>query len=253
MLTGAAYKRWRRFDLGYDRALLLVLVLVLAGCATYQPKVQPIPLPAESPKAVHFDGVSLIARAYVERAAAQAAFGYDARGAGVLPVRFVIDNQSGHPVTLQTQQTFLVDTQGQAWPVLDTTRATERIRKHVEVGETAKAAGKPAFLLGLAGAVAGAAAGVLTEEGVGQSAGKGAAVGAAAGAILGGGGRYTNLGSEVSQDLAREALHTRTVPVGNLGHGLLLFPGLSGEAESAKRLRLSVKIGERVRTVQIPF
>ena len=76
---------------------LLLLAAVLAGCATYSDRVAPVPLPDAQARHVDIDGVKLVARPFVDEDEAKANFGFDIRGAGLLPTRFVIDNPAQKP------------------------------------------------------------------------------------------------------------------------------------------------------------
>lgn len=229
-----------------------VLLLTITGCAGYGERVAPVPLPSAQPDHVDVYGVKLLARPYVDPKEAEAAFGFDIRGAGLLPVRFVIDNQSGKNVRVRPAQSFLMDQEGQAWPLLTAEQAYQRVRSHVDLAETTKGAAKPALLLGAAGAVAGFAIGVLTGEDVGEATAKGAVLGASAGAIAGGAKRHGTLESEIRNDLARESLQNARVRPGELAYGYLFFPG-KDEAFSAKELRLGLEIGDQPHIVNLPF
>lgn len=230
--------------------LLVSTTLAPFGCATYGDRVAPVPLPEAQPGHVDVDGVKLVAQAYVEPGSAKSALGFDARQAGLLPVRFVIDNQAGKRVSVTPGQTFLIDDQGQAWPLLTSDQAYDRVKGHVDVGETVAGAAKPAGLLGAAGALVGAAVGVVTGENVGTTAAAGAAAGAAIGGV--GGGAYANreIGRKISDDLSRESLRNRRVQPGELAYGYLFFPG-KDEAQSARELRLGLHIGDQERIVKL--
>ena len=232
--------------------LLAVLLLVLGGCATYGEKVAPVPLPEASPQAVTVEGARVVAQAYMDPAQAQQALGFDARGAGLIPVRFVIDNGSDGVVRLRPDQTFLLDREGNAWPLLTSEQAYKRVRAHVGAGETITGAGESTLLGGAAGAVAGLAIGVLTGQDVAETVGKGAVVGGAAGAIGGGAGRYSELDREIRTDLEQKGLRLQRVPAGELAYGYLFFPG-KDEARSARSLRLSLEVGGQSRVVELPL
>lgn len=225
---------------------------VMSGCSTYGERVAPVPLPAEQTDAVTVEGAVLLGRSYADRDAAEQAFGFDIRGAGLLPVQFVVDNGSGEAMRLEPAQTFLLDNAGNAWPVLSAERASDRVRASVEVGETFAGAAKPAFLLGAAGAAVGFAIGVITGEDVGAATRKGAAAGGAAGAAMGGTRSYAETGATVRQDLQEQSLVNRTIRAGELTYGFLFFPG-KDEAESARALRLSFTLGEQRHTVVLPL
>ncbi len=227
-----------------------LIAIALMGCATYDDRVAPVPLPSEQAKTVDIGGVMLIAESYVSTETAKQAFGFDIRGAGLLPVRFVVENDSPYAVSVTPDQTFLVDNQGQAWPLLSAEQAYTRVKQHVELGETARATGRPALLGGATGAIIGAAVGIVSGGNIGDSAARGAAAGAAVGAVSGGFKRHQELAGEIRRDLAGESLRNREVKAGELAHGFLFFPG-EDEAKSAKRLRLGLKIGDKQHIINL--
>lgn len=232
--------------------LLLALLILLLGCATYGERVSPVPFPEAQSDHIDVDGAKLVARAFTSDKAANKAFGFDIRGAGLFPVRFVIDNQSLATARVRADQTFLIDSQGQAWPLLTAEQAYQRVRSHVELGETAKGTSKPAVLLGAAGALAGMAVGIVTGENVGEISAKGAAAGAAAGALFGGTKRYGELDQKIRQDLLRESLRNERIRSGELAYGYLFFPGKE-EASSARALRLGLDLGEKSHILTVIF
>ncbi len=69
-------------------------VVALCGCAAYGGQVAPVQLSEAQPGHVDVEGAQLAAQAYVDPKAAESPLGFGARGAGLLPVRFVIDNQA---------------------------------------------------------------------------------------------------------------------------------------------------------------
>ncbi len=70
-----------------------------------------------------------------------------------MPVRLVLDNQSEGKIEIPGDQTFLINGERQAWPLLTYDQAYRRVNRHVELGETAKGAVKPAVLLATSGAL----------------------------------------------------------------------------------------------------
>ena len=232
--------------------LLIWTVLHLLGCATYSDKVAPVPLPSTFSEHLNVQGALLAANPYVDEARAEDVFGFNIRSAGLLPVRLVIDNQSGKELVIQPQQTFLIDKEAQAWPLLTQDQAYKRVREEVEIGETLKGAAKPSLILGAAGAAAGFAIGVLTGESLGETIAKGAAVGASAGALYGGVERHREYGDEIRKDLMRNSLRNERVKPGELAYGYLFFPGRD-EAESAAALRLGLLLGNEQHIVTLPL
>jgi hypothetical protein len=232
--------------------LLASMASVSFSCATYEERVAPVPLPEAQPGHVNVDGVKLLAQAYVEPESAKSALGFNARRAGLLPVRFVIDNQAQERVSVVPGQTFLIDHQGQAWPLLTAEQAYDRTKGYVDVGETVAGAAKPAALLGTAGALVGAAVGVVTGDNVGTTAAGGAAAGIALGGVGGGVAANRAVNRKISADLTQQSLRNRRVQAGELAYGYLFFPG-KNEATSAKELRLGLQIGENERVVRFPL
>ena len=234
------------------RSSLLVFTLLfgISACSLYGERVAPIPLPSSQVNHVDINGAKLAAFPYVDEDSAEDVFGFDIRNAGLLPVRFVIDNQSDGMLEVDPRQTFLIDEQGQAWPLLTSDQAYKRVSSTVEIGETLKGAATPSVLLGAAGAVAGFAIGVLTGENIGETIAKGAVVGASIGALYGGGRRHETMDSEIRRDLQRHSLRNEKVRKGELAYGYLFFPG-KDEAVSARALRLGLRLNNESRVVNI--
>jgi len=241
----------KRFVSIMSLAALLCGATLLSGCATYGERVAPIPVPSKDSGAVDVDGASVVARAYVDPKAAEQAFGFDIRGAGLLPVQFVVDNKSGKNFAIQPGQTLLLDGEGNAWPLLSANKAADRVRGSVSQGEAIKGGARSSLLTGLAGAVAGAAVGIVTGKSVGEAAGKGAAAGAAIGGIAGGASTYQNVGRDIQSDLEDKSIQDRLIKPGELAYGFLFFPG-KDEAKSARAVRLSVRIGDTSHIVEVP-
>jgi hypothetical protein len=235
-------KAGRLVSSGRVLAVVVVAAAGTLGCAT-QYKAQPMSfkLPESFPNQQEVAGISVAAEAYAEKNIARDAFGFDARGAGLLPVQVVFDHHGDKPVKINPEQSFLEDTEGNLWPVLEDRFAYERVTKYVETNEIFREGAYRGAIGAVAGAVVGAAVGVVTGENVGEAAGKGAAVGAGAGAVLGGVKGGTSDADEaravVMDDFDAKSLKNRAVGPGDLAYGFLFFPG---EAPSARRLRLQL-------------
>src|ERR671914_864811 len=213
-------------------SVLFLAIMALSACATYGERVAPVPLPGAQAGHIDIQGAKMAAQAFAGDREANKALGFDIQGAGLLPVRLVIDNQNPGAVSVAPDQTFLIDTEGRAWPLLTAEQAYQRVRSHVELGETVKSTGKPAVLLG--------------------AAAQGAAMGAAAGAIFGGSRRYTELDDQIRRDLLSGELQHERINSGELAYGYLFFPG-KDEARSARALRLGLQIGDERRVVNLPI
>lgn len=222
-------------------AVYCVLAMIIIACSPYERRVVPFQTPQASPNAIHIDGAVIAARSYVKSGEAKEAFGFDIRGAGILPVQVVFDNKSEHSLMIIAEQTFLVDDDSYVWPVLEQDMAYDRLAKHTELGKVAPEGAKRGLLFGAAGAMIGAAIGIVTGTNVAEAAGKGAAVGAVAGVVAGGAQAVidpSEVQSKIREDLRTRTLQYRAVRPGELAHGFIFYPG---EARSAKVLRLQIK------------
>lgn len=216
-------------------------IIFATGCSTSY-KVTPLSFktPASFNNAVKIDGVEVAAKAFVDKKEAQKAFGFDILGAGMTPVQVVFDNEGAHSYEIDGQQTFLEDTGGNLWPILNSKIAYERATKYAKTKQIFKEGAYKGFLGAAAGSLIGAAVGIVSGEDALKSAGKGAAVGAAAGATIGGASGYTSNTARRSivNDLRDKSLKNKAISPKSIAHGFLFFPG---EAKSAKQLRLKLR------------
>lgn len=219
---------------------LVAVTFLLFSCQSYERQVVPFKMPAAYPNAKDVGGATIAAKAYDDPAEASAAFGFDMRGSGVLPVQIVFDNRSPHTFEINSAQTFLIDTANNLWPILDASLVYSRIEKQTQMGKVLPEAGKGAVLGGAAGAVLGAAIGIVTGTNVGQAAARGAAAGAAAGAVVGGTSGYVNRDAQyqIREDLQKRTLEARPVKPGEIAYGFVFFPG---EAAKSQELRLQLR------------
>jgi len=225
----------------YLSVLFVAVGIIAAGCSqAYKAKPVPFQKPASFKNVVNIGGAEIAARAFVDAAEAESVFGFDIRGAGMLPVQVVFDNQSPHALEINGSQTFLDDGKGNLWPILSNKIAYERATKYAKTKQIFKEGAYTGFLGAAAGSLIGAAVGIVTGEDIAASAGKGAAVGAAAGATMGGVGGYASdeARRSIIKDLREKSLQNNPVSPKSLAHGLIFFPG---EAESAKQLRLQIR------------
>ena len=224
-----------------NRVLIVAaLLLFVAACGTtYKAKPVPFKAPTAYPNATEVAGAMVASQAYVDPKKAEEAFGFNIRGAGMLPVQLVFDNMGPHTLKIHPGQTFLEDDVGNLWPILSDQFAYERATKYAKTKQIFKEGAYNAFLAGAAGAIVGAAVGIVTGTNVGSAAGAGAAVGAAAGAVLGGAAGYVSddANKAIINDLNQKRLENRDVFPKMLAYGFLFFPG---EASTAKQLRLQL-------------
>ncbi len=217
-----------------------LMVTWLSACTTYERKVVPFKMPTAYPNATAAGDATIAAKAYDNNEDAAAAFGFDIRGAGILPVQVIFDNTGNHPLEILTDKTFLVDEENNLWPILDERMAYDRLSKKTELGKVLPEASKGALLAGAAGAVIGAAIGIVTGTNVGSAAGKGAAVGAAAGITMGGakGLGESDVRQQIQEDLQNRSLEKRAISPREVAHGFIFYPG---EAGKPKELRISIR------------
>jgi hypothetical protein len=219
-------------------AAVIVAVMVIAGCGpTYQARPLPFKAPAAYSNMVEHDGLQVGGQAYADSKQAQAAFGFDIRAAGMLPVQLVFDHRGDADLAINPGQTFLQDVEGNLWPILTDRFAYERATKYSQTKETFQAGAYKGFLGATAGGLIGAAVGIVSGQDVASAAGKGAAVGGAAGATIGGAAGFAanDARSVIISDLREKSLQNKSIKPGDLSHGIIFFPG---EAKSAKQLRL---------------
>lgn len=231
--------------------LITLMIYPFSGC-TYKDRVAPIHLPDSTTGIVVGDGLKISAHAFTDPKEAKKSFGLDAHKAGLLPVQVTFQNDSSEKVTVNPEQTFLIDRNNKAWPILSLEKTYQRAKGHVDIGETAKGTAKPALLLGAAGAIAGAAIGIVTGENVGEAMGKGAVIGAASGALIGGAKAYSKTGEKIRDDILAMKLRNDAILPQQIAYGILFFPATpKEEAQGAVELRLSLKIGDTRQIVKL--
>ena len=220
--------------------IIILLVYVTACSTSYKAKPLSFRAPETYQNAKTVSGTVIAGKAYVDPAESEQAFGFDVRGAGMLPVQIVFDNQGSSYLNINSSQTFLEDAEGNLWPVLPSNIAYERATKYSKTKEIFKEGAYQGFLGAVAGAVIGAAVGIVSGGSVAESTGKGAVIGAAGGATMGGvrGSSSGDARRNIIDDLNQKSLQNRSIKPGDLAYGFIFFPG---EAKTAKQLRLQLK------------
>ena len=221
--------------------ILVIAAFLTAGCATsYKATPLPFKAPSAYSNAVVVAQAQVGARAYDDPEEAKTAFGFDIRGAGMLPVQVVFDNLGDHFLEIDGTQSFIEDDTGNLWPILSTSIAYDRATKYAQTQKIFKEGAYSGFLGAAAGSIIGAAVGIVSGDNVGELIGKGAAVGAAAGATIGGAQGYASSESarrQIVNDLQEKTLQNKAILPQSLAHGILFFPG---EAKSVRKLRLKI-------------
>ncbi len=220
-----------------------VLGFFLISCAAYERQVVPFKLPSAYPNATEVAGTTIASKAFDDPKEAGQAFGFSIREAGVLPIQVIFDNKGSRPLEIVPEQTFLIDTDDNLWPILDSRLVYDRIAKQTELGQVAPEGAKAAMLAGAAGAIIGAAVGIVSGQNVGKTVAQGAAIGAAGGAVLGGTKGLTDVEvqRQIREDLRTRSLEQRAITPGEVAYGFIFFPG---EAKKAKELRLRLREGD---------
>jgi hypothetical protein len=229
--------------LGMTVLVAVLSIVWIAACTTYERQVVPFKMPAAYPNVIAVADATIAAKSYDNNEEESAAFGFDIRGAGILPVQVIFDNTGSHPLEILTDKTLLVDEENNLWPILDERMAYDRLSRKTELGRVAPEAAKGGLLAGAAGAVIGAAVGIVTGTNVASAAGKGAAIGAAAGITMGGakGLSDSDVQYQIREDLQKRTLEKRAVAPQEVAHGFLFFPG---EAKKPKELRISIRAAD---------
>ena len=220
---------------------LFMALFALSSCTAYKSQYVSFRPPEGYPNYKVVDGVSLGAEAYAGKDDANKAFGFDIKGAGLLPVQLVLDNKSGLSLEMVTGQTFLVDNENRYWNVVPTNSAISRLEKSTQLASFfGRVAGQGALIGAAGGAVLGAALGIVSGSNVGSAIGKGAALGAAGGAVVGGVKEGTSGEREyrIVDDIRDKSLEGKVIPRDSLANGFIFFPA---EAESARELRLQYR------------
>jgi hypothetical protein len=239
----------------YVIALSFMVVIGCAGYSSYETKVVPFKLPAAYPGSVEAGGAVIAAQAYADPKEAEAAFGFDMIGAGILPVRVIFDNKGTHPLDIVTAQTFLVDTDQNLWPILEQQLAYERMQKKTELGKVLPEGAKYGGLGAVAGGVIGAAIGIVSGHNVGDAAMKGAAVGAVAGATMGGakGLADPDAQDQIRSDLGKRSLENRSVKAGEIAYGFIFFPGEATKKPTVLRLQIRESDTQKTHSLMVKF
>lgn len=219
---------------------LIMILTHLAACATYQNQSVSFRPPQDYTNFHNTMGLMVGAESFVEKAQAEEAFGFDVRGAGLLPLQLVMDNKSGQSVEVVSGQTFLVDDTNRYWKLLTNREAAERVQRATESGVITSGAGKGAAWGAAAGAILGLALGIVSGHNVGEAVIKGGVLGGAGGAIIGGASKSDDRRQEyqIANDIREKGIEGKIMREEALATGFIFFPG---EVKSAKELRLQLR------------
>ena len=233
----------------------LIIVSQLAACATYENRAVSFRPPQDYINYQNVTGLMVGGEAFTDAKRAEETFGFDIRGAGILPIQVVLDNTSGQGIEIVSGQTFLVDMTNAYWKILSNVEAVERVERATQGGAIASGAGKGAAYGAAAGALLGLAIGIVSGRRVGEAVVKGGVLGGAGGAVIGGASKAENdreRGYRIAEDMREKGIDGKIIPSGSLANGFIFFPG---EAATARELRLQVRFrgSGRLETISLRF
>ncbi len=231
----------------FVRALIcsgvLLALMTVPACTPHRDGSIPVVnrSPLQGP-AISLGATSLAAEAYTGTGSALAVFGFEARSAGLVPVRCRIDNRGRMPVYLHPQQAFLIDRQNLAWPLLTGEQVRNRIA-NASLSDTVRRAALIRLWGEMPGSTGSLAFGLWQEP---QSARNGAT------GLLGRNDPRAALSLDTRQSTARPSVPVHEVGSGHQAEAYLLFPGRE-ETLAAVSLRLGLEIEGIPRSVNVPL
>jgi hypothetical protein len=208
---------------------LIATAFLLLSCDSKPGNPEAVPLPESLAEPVELAGTRFQALAYMNRQQSEAAFGLNIRGIGLLPLRISIDNRGGAALKIIPRQTFLIDLEGQAWPLLTSDQAFSRLER---AGIKNQNVPKLPALDDLE-SLTGFALDVTTSAGFSANA-------------------YTQSETRIGKKLHEKNLRNPKVAAGKVASGVLFFPGWE-EAESARSLRLCFEQDGRLKFLTLPL
>lgn len=223
-------------------------VLILAALAgVFLRRETPAPPPVPEGAWMALDDMRIALRALESPDAGQRAFGFDIRGAGLLPIRLAIANQGSSVARIDAPQTFLIDRRGLAWPLLTLDQATARLKTAGGIGQARESDARP--WTRAPETLTGFALDVVPRNGTDPAGTQSGGLGAWFGL---GGGAPLPLETRVRNDLMGRFPRNPNLTPGQTADGYLLFPGQTGEAQGILSIRLGVALDGRVRVLEIP-
>jgi len=210
---------------------LIVMASLLLACDSKQGKPEAILLPESLAEPIVADGIRFQALAYLNRQQSQATFGFDILKAGLLPVFVSIDNRSGTAVKIVPRQTFLIDSESQAWPLLAIEQVSERLQ-----GEGIRQDQDLSMpTLDKLDALTGFALNMTVSKSF-QADDK----------------PQARPRANLVNNLKKKNFNNPTIPEGEVGSGVLFFPARE-EAKSANRLRLCFEQHGKLQFLNLPL
>lgn len=220
--------------------LFLFVAIQLTGCTSYKSQYVAFRPPEAYSNMQQFGGITIGGASFANSDLASEAFGFDILATGLLPVQIVIDNKSGRPLQIVTDQTFLIDKYGGYWQVVPNNVAISRVESSTQLAALGRGAGKGALMGAAGGALLGAAVGIVTGQNVGNAAGKGAVIGGAGGAVVGTASEASSTDRQVAilNDIRNKGLEGKAIANEFLSNGFLFFPA---EAKTTTGIRIQIR------------
>jgi hypothetical protein len=226
---------------------LLVAAAALALLAALSPPPAPLPKPEPAGIRAELQGVALAVEVLEAPEAARRRFGFDIRAAGLLPVRLAVANRGTRTARLNPPQTFLIDGQALAWPLLTADQARDRLAEKSAGGKPARSSLSARQWTEAAAILTGFALDVFVrrrpaEVPTGWSGWLGSLVE----------GQREAPENQARRDLADKFLRNPPLRPGESAEAYLFFPGRE-EVRGAETLRLAVEVDGRVEVLRIPL
>ena len=210
--------------------MVAVFAGLLVSCSPPQEQSERVALSESQAEAVEAQGLRFQAMAYADPASAESVFGFDIRGAGLLPLRLSVQNRGTDTVRLIPSLTFLIDQEGRAWPLLTSGQAAIRLGRVPEQPpppNRQERVGKDSFTA--------FAFDLVTGPGFPQDAPP----------------RLPNK-DPVSQTFAAKGLRNPGILAGQLASALLFFPG-SQASQGVSGLRIGYEQAGRQAFLTLPL
>ena len=209
----------------------IVMASLLMSCDSTPKTTEAVALPMSLVEPIDVAGTRWQALAYLNQPPTGGIFGFDIRGAGLLPVLVSIDNRGGGALKIIPRQTFLIDSDGQAWPLLTTDQALSRLDSANVTHAGERSLSVPTDLE----TITGFALNTIHSVGFSNLA-----------------DAYTRPESGFGEGPRGRNLRNPLIPAGEAASSLLFFPGRE-EAKSVRGLRLCYEQNKQLHCLMLPL
>ena len=202
-----------------------------AGCGNGENGQEAVSLPESLARPMEAGGTRFQALAYLDRRQAGQTFGFDILGSGLLPLRISIDNRGGSELKIIPRQTFLIDQDSQAWPLLTADQAFHRLEQTPSVRFNPPRIPKLEDL----DSATGFALDLAPRKSFSPTP-----------------NAYAQPETRISKRISDKDLRNPSLPAGSVSSGVLFFPGRD-EAKSASKLWLCYEQGGSTKFLLLPL